>query len=154
MAYGKPQVKPRRSMKKIEGVKPPQPLTAAAQQGKQGTEGASEDAYPDFGRLPASGNFKANASTVPTSGGATKGFGKAPSAGGKEPSHEATKSPAHPGSHGGARTGSVDTLTKLIFHPKGGFDNKEPDVSRRHGKAPGYKDSGSRTGVHKTGVSR
>ena len=160
MAYGTPSVKPKRSMRRIEakGAK----LTTPIQQGKSGVEGADEDAQPNFGRLPASGNFQANAGGSGNEGGskatgAMKGEGgKSPSSShsqpSKGPSHAAVAEPEKPGSHGGAGTGSIDTLTKLIFHPAGGFDKPSAGAKRPKG-AHGYKDSGPSSGRKVTGVS-
>jgi hypothetical protein len=149
-------------MKKIEPVKPE--LTEKVQQGKVAWKGASDDIMPEMGGMPASGNFEKNAGEPSYSGGsfasgAMKGEGgtsksSAHAKQGPGPSHEETKKSLKPGSHGGARTGSVDTLTKLIFHPKGGFDNKELDTRKSPRGSGGYKDSGPKTGRRVTGVNR
>jgi len=162
MAYGKPQLRPQRSMKRIEPVKPE--LTQKIQQGKVAWKGASDDIMPKMGGMPSSGNFEKNAGEPSYSGG-SKATGEMKGEGGKNrssahahqgsgPSHEPIKKLLKPGSHGGARTGSVDTLTKLIFHPKGGFDNKEPDTRKSPRGSGGYKDSGPKTGRRVTGVDR
>jgi hypothetical protein len=80
------------------------------------------------------------------------GSGKAKE--GAKVSHAPQKKPAHPGSHGGSNTGSIDTMTKLFFHPKGGFDNKAPAGRKSPAGAGGYKDSGAKAAPQKTGVSR
>ena len=155
-------MRPQRAMKKIQAK--PQPLTEKIQNGKTGREGASEDVYPKMGGMPASGNFQKNAGGPPNKGGssttgAMKGEGGTSSSSshakeGPRPTHEAVKDPKHPGSHGGPHTGSIDTLTKLFFHPKGGFGNKkDPDTSKRPPYSGGYKDSGPKSGRRITGVS-
>ena len=154
MAYGKPQMRPQRSK---EGIKPvPQPLTSKVQQGKTGLEGASDDAQPDFGGLPASGNFQPNAGGPSSKGGAAKGakVGSSHAQRGAKVSHAASKKPIHPGSSGGASVGSIDTMTKLFFHPKGGFGNKAPAGRKSPVGGSGYKDSGARGAPQKVGVSR
>jgi hypothetical protein len=160
MAYGMTKKPPMRSSKPIKASS--QPLTSKEQQGRTGTSEASAYAQPNFGKLPSSGNFEKNAgSREASTGGPTKGagasmkpnMGTAPSWDGPNVTHAQQKKPLKPGSHGGPNTGSVDTLTKLFFHPKGGLGNKAPASRKSPPSAPGYKDSGARGGAQKTGVS-
>lgn len=167
MAYGKPQIRPQRSMKKIQpkGTE----LTEKVQQGKNGLQGANK-MHLEWGGMPSSGNFADNAGdSMRMEGGHSAGQdGAMHGAGGKagysgsahaeegtKPSHEQGKKPKHPGSHGGPRTGSIDTMTKLFFHPKGGFDNKGMKATRKSPMGSGgYKDSGPKTGIRVTGVNK
>jgi hypothetical protein len=150
MAYGQQQLRPGRSSSKI--TPPSRPITSRIQQGKTGMEGASEDAKLDFGGMPSSGNMAPSAgSPVAPKGGSTTKSGGLESKPGATYSHASTKKPLKPGSSGSSNTGSVDTMTKLIFHPKGGMGKGKS--AKTPGSAPGYKDSGSKGSAQKTGVS-
>jgi len=149
MAYGQQSLRPKKSDEKIRPVS--NPLTEKIQQGKTGTEGADMEAFRNMGRLPSSGNFEPGAGSDLMKGGSTAS-GAMKGEGGRDrssshaevihaPRHSAEKKPLHPGSKGGAGVGSVDTLTKLIFHPNGGLGH---GGSVRPTRSPGYEDSGQK----------
>lgn len=151
----KEPMRPQRGSEKIKPLSYPE--TKKIQKGKLGTEGADNFIQPDFGGLPSSGNFQPNAGM---SGGAKggsavtsasamshKGGKDSKSAGpmdrGAAVTHTNSKAPLKPKSPGGANTGSVDTMTKLIFHPKGGLG--KTGKSKGVTGAGGFKESGSRS---------
>ena len=163
MAYGKSQLRPMRSLEKIKPLQYPE--TKKIQQGKLGLEGADKNAQMDMGGMPSSGNFQSNAGEKSYPGGSAigskssmKGEGGRDSkaAGtmdmGSAPRHSATKMPMKPGSSGGPNMGSLDTMTKLIFHPKGNMGSGK-HVKQKSG--PGFQDSGARGSPKKfSGVSK
>lgn len=149
MAYGK---EPLRPGKKSAEIKPaPQPLTKKVQQAEPEYFGAD---MRDFGQMPKTGNFQPNAGMSGGSKGGHSVQGEMKGAGGKGRSaagpqdrgpgvsHTSQKEPVAPGSSGGNQTGSLDTLTSLFFHPKGGMGKgKTAKAPQRSGR---FKDSGER----------
>lgn len=57
--------------------------------------------------------------------------------------HSSSKAPESPGSPGGSNVGSLDTMTSLFFHPKGGMGKGSGKKSPQ--KSGKFKDSGQRS---------
>jgi len=150
MAYGKTPLRPGKSAEAIKPLNYPE--TKKIQKGKLGTQGADHHAQMDMGGMPSSGPMMANAGM---SGGAKGGSytqGEMMGEGGMHSGsagpmdrgmgtmHSPLRKPKMPASKGGPGVNSIDTLTKLIFHPKGDMG------SGKHGRAKsarGFKDTGS-----------
>jgi hypothetical protein len=161
MAYGKTQLRPSRSSEKIKPLDYPE--TKGIQKGKTGMEGADKHALMDMGGMPSSGNFQSNAGGSSMPGGSAvgskssmKGEGgtdrhSSKAMPGSMVKHNQTKKPLRAQSKGGSGVNSIDTLTKLIFHPKGGLGYGKP---RGQNQKSGFKDSGKvRTTTVSSGVS-
>jgi len=159
-------IKPRRTAEKHWKGKD-QPLVAKEQDATKDTVGDRAD----WGDLPNSGPHEAGAGGDEQHGGPTKGFGKAyakPAAGPKRGRTSHHKGPEHPEaqfsggktehdpighdppgddsadhSTGHARAGSIDTLTRLIFHPAGGMGHHQ--AAHTPHDSPNFHDSGHRS---------
>lgn len=157
-------IRPRRTAEKHWKGKE-QPLVEKQQDGE-----VDQGERRDWGDLPNSGQMMPNAGSEEAAhGGATTRFGKAPSkkakGSGEKTSHSAgPKYP--PGQHTGGKTdhgpegheppgqtadtstghakaASLDTMTRLLFHPGGGMGHTtSPTHARDSG---GFKDSGHRS---------